>query len=130
MSSQTPTDIIAYDSTIPQEWVAEERGQIAIYPKENELFIDIDSEEQLKEFYRRAFHLGISLEDIKVTSSKTEGHKHITITTQKTFTDLERIAWQAALNDDPLKVFLSVMRVHVGIQNPTTFFENKPQSPQ
>jgi hypothetical protein len=56
------------------------------------------------------------------------GHYHIYMKFKhKGFNDLERIAFQAALADDPLKVFLSVARVLRGNPNPTTLFELPPE---
>lgn len=118
-----------------QEEVAAERGLVCKYPKPNELFVDIDSEEQLNEFQRRlhAFkihdHKFLYAHDTYTQSNSGAPHYHCVITfpESETFTELERIAYQAALNDDPLKVFLSVLRVSRGVSNPTTFFEKPEQ---
>jgi len=117
------------------EEVAAKRGLIVVKPADNQLQIDIDSEEALIEFWRRfncfvmvkPFEFEFSHHQVDVKPSQRQGHYHVTITVEgKTFSPLERIAYQAALNDDPLRVFLNMRRVYVGVEDPTRLFE-KPQ---
>lgn len=109
-----------------------------IVPQPNQLFIDIDTEDQLKEFNRRlGFFTGIldgammpsspepyTIEELPSPSGGQ--HMHIVMTFHfRTFTDIERIAYQAALGDDPTRVWLSVARVDGKFDPPVTFFQPK-----
>lgn len=117
--------------------VAEKNGLIVVMPNPDQIQIDIDSEEQMDKFYRRLasfmntkfkprFEIGSGI--VSVAESKS-GHPkyHITITFPgHEFTELERILYQAALNDDPLRVFLNLRRYHIGVENPSRLFEKPP----
>jgi len=115
------------------EEAAEERGLRVVYPKDNEIQIDIDSEEQFTEFHRRLsffdefFWGGGRTYDIKTTeSSSGYPRRHITMTFKdRTFDHYQRMVYQAALNDDPKRTFLGLARLFAGKSNnpPTTLFE-------
>ena len=115
------------------EEVANERGLIVVYPKPNQLQIDIDSEEQWTEFMRRKeffdeFFWGGSITyDIKITDSASgQPKKHITMTFKdREFDHYQRMVYQAALNDDPKRTFLGLARLLRGESDnpPTTLFE-------
>lgn len=126
-----------YDFDAECEEVARKRGLIVVMPEPNELQIDLDSEESRTEFYERLsnFNFGYSkIEDALdlewfnlcewfVSRSHTAGHFHAYLRTEHKFTDLERIAWQAALGDDPVRFKLNMMRLRYGIKNPSRLFE-------
>jgi len=117
-----------YDFDASAQAVAESRGLVVVFPKENELQIDIDSPEQLAEFFRRLNYLCDSplfnYNSHKLTTSNSgKGHHHVTIVCDRTFTEVERMMLQAALNDDPLRVFLNARRWLYGIENPSRLFE-------
>lgn len=115
--------------------IAAERGQVVVYPRDNQLQIDIDSEEQLKEFWKRVDALGLFFVDVsdpdhehadnsRVIKSKTEGHYHIYLTfTEQTFTEERRILWQSMLGSDPAREFLNFRRLLFGIERPNRLFE-------
>jgi len=123
----------AYNCFRSAEEVAEERGLIVVYPKPNEIQIDIDSEEQFVEFQRRLaffdeFFCGKDQTyDLRSNESASGYPKmHITMAFKdRTFNDYERMVYQSALNDDPKRTFLGLARILNGKSNnpPTTLFE-------
>lgn len=117
------TDI---DNTVAtaQAWI---NNLVVVYPKPNQLFLDIDDDEALAKFYKvssllaakygRGYHRTI-------TPSRSGGtHRHVTITLEKDVTPMERITLQAILGSDPLRELLSLDRLKAGCPNPTLFFE-------
>ncbi len=119
-----------YDFDANCEEIAKKRGQVVVFPKPNQLQIDIDTEAQWKEFQRREEAFSCSVEpwgSMEITPSKSGlPSRHITITfpTSKTFTEWERIALQAALGSDPIREYLNALRNCCGIANPTRLFES------
>jgi hypothetical protein len=103
-------------------------GYIAIEPKPNELFIDIDHPESFKiyNFYKPKIDqmYGRFLED-KLTQSKTEGHYHIILKLPYDTEVMERLFLQRLLGSDPLREYLSYRRVIEGIEMPILFFEKE-----
>lgn len=121
----------AYDVNVCREdYILEQikHGRSIITPKDNELLIDIDSEEDFKQFEE-----GIDLiqrnisEDIKITnihpSKSGLPRRHITVTLPFDTTPVERIAWQAALGSDFKRELLSLIRYLRGDIKPTLFVE-------
>ena len=120
------------------EAVAEKRGLKVIYPKKNELFIDIDDEIQLRGFYRRADELLESFENtffddldiIKKESSSGAPHYHIIVSLYRDdkpicLNDWQRVCLQFLLCSDPIKETLSVYRILAEVKNPSILFEKK-----
>lgn len=114
------------------EEVAKNRGQIVVFPKPNELQLDIDGQKEYEEFERRfEFFSSIAPElycpfEIVKKPSKSEGCYHITIIFNKNIylDEWQRIALQSALGSDPIREYLNAMRKLTGIENPTRLFEN------
>lgn len=108
---------------------AQARGQVAVVPKENELFIDIDNLHSLERFYKALVALSRNDNDafdVTIRSSKSGGvHFHIVVTLRRDVSTLERIALQAALGSDPVREIISLARIRAGNPNPTVFFEEK-----
>jgi len=120
------------------EVVAEEKGLKVIYPKNNELFIDIDDEDQLDGFERRINDLLETFENnffngldiIKKVSSSGAPHYHIVVSLYKddeaiVLNDWQRVCLQFLLCSDPIKETLSVYRILAGVKNPSILFEKK-----
>lgn len=104
--------------------IAKERGLIVRLPESNELQIDIDSEDQYQEFVRRIYAIRENFEYREFISSSGLPKRHIYIRFQdRQFTDEERLAYQAMLNDDPLRIFLNGLRLIKRIENPSRLFE-------
>lgn len=124
--SDTKLEDADYDFDVAAEDVAKSRNQIVVYPKPNQLQLDLDTEDAFSEFQRRFGTMDFSdtppTVDIKESASG-EGHRHVTLTFNKIFEEWERLAIQAALGDDPIRVFLNVKRKIHGIENPSRLFE-------
>lgn len=115
-----------YDVFTDPEEVAARRGLIVVFPEDNQLQIDIDSEEQYEEFNRRfaSFDFFYKAQITVTPSASGLPNRHVTIThPTETFETVERMMWQAALNDDPVRVFLNALRHADGQENPCRFFE-------
>lgn len=111
---------------------AASRGCVVVYPKPNELFIDIDTEQQRTQFkicfnilLKIAAYTGSKCIERPSPSGKS-GRYHITVTLPGPVDELERIMLQAMLGSDPLREILSYARLVAGDPRPVCFFE-KPQ---
>lgn len=103
-------------------------GNDILFPAEDELQVDIDSDEQYEIYQANFSILCRESRDVfqtrMVESKSGPGHKHITIKWRgHKFTAYERIAWQAALGSDPKRELLSALRCHAGDAHPTLFVE-------
>lgn len=110
-------------------------GMDVVFPKDNQLQIDIDNNESyaLYEGVRDviAHHYGILQEEIH--ASKSGGEKrHLTITLLRVIDNMERIALQAALGSDRKRELLSIIQEVNGDDHPVLFLEMKgaPNTPK
>lgn len=98
---------------------------------DRQLFIDIDTDEQLQIFnsnidlVNKLFGYGTDKRmAITISSSKQGGeHKHIRIKLPGPRPLLERIALQACLGSDPKRELISIKRAQSGDTNVVVFFE-------
>jgi len=110
----------------------EESGLRVVVPRENELQIDIDSEERL-ENHRKLLsllssrHSWVPIDNIQMYPSRSglPGKYHIVITLAHNLDPWERIAWQAALGSDSIRELFSCIRMHYGEVVPVCFFEKE-----
>ncbi len=101
-----------------------------VLPKENELQIDIDSEEDYLRFQKMFFTVvnkNISGITIKRNCPSQSGFpkRHITLSLPIDINFLERIALQACLGSDNVREFLSLIRYWTGDKYPSLFVEKK-----
>lgn len=97
-----------------------------VIPAEDELQIDLDSEEDHKRYNHAAeiFFRYIAPVDIKTaTSSSGEGRCHITIKLPFKASLWQRLALQAALGSDHIREILSCIQLLEGDNNPILFKE-------
>lgn len=111
---------------------AEEEGYEIVYPKDDELLIDLDSKEQHDKFYRdlsllQSYFVAYVTKD---APSKTPGHRHVTVKVDRPLTILERIALQAALGSDNRREIHSLIDHFNGLDRPSLFFERKDETAQ
>ncbi len=111
---------------------AKRLGLDLVKPKDDEVFVDIDSEAELVEFHKR-FAMALKLwifADYKITPSHKDGHYHaiVTINELAPIKEHERIALQAALGSDPLREMLAIYHGRAGYKWTSVFFE-KPITP-
>lgn len=99
----------------------------AVFPKPNQLFIDIDSSEELArhETAWEVARLHVKGMRRRIRPSETEGHYHITVTLPYELPVYERLSLQFALGDDPKRAVLTWLRAREGEENPSVFFEVK-----
>lgn len=119
----------AYDPTTNPIVVAAAKNQVPVLPRENELQLDLDTDEQFarfKEGLDLLMQLGVKA-SYSCTPSKTAGHKHVTVALDVTLeTPMERILLQAALGSDPRREIYSWYRARLKSHITTVFFENEP----
>mgnify|MGYP000533654303 CR=1 FL=1 len=111
------------------EKVANERDQIVVYPKDNQLQIDIDNNEDFEVFENNMGALDLDCHIAIKPSKSGLPNRHITLTfDDRTFSEYERIALQFALGSDPMRECLNIMRLEHGVEQPTRLFENNPRN--
>lgn len=103
----------------------EEAGFEIILPADNELLIDLDTEEQYQTFLKQYERLQ---QDYSCTSrvypSKSGlPRRHVVVELYFNMSPFQRIALQAALGSDPMRELLSFIRVMNSDPHPTLFVE-------
>jgi len=104
-------------------------GKTVVLPADNQLQIDIDSDEHYAVFMRSAEVLlrnwgdTCEIEVEEHPSSSGMPCRHITLTLPFTVEPWQRIALQAALGSDPVRELLSATRLIRGDIHPTLFVE-------
>lgn len=107
---------------------AKDAGLQVVYPENNELQIDADSEEDRHRFYR-VFHI-LQRQHPEATYqewvSRSGNAWHIRVTLPFEVTALQRIALQAALGSDGVRELLGYIRhTEYGDPQPTLFLEQQ-----
>ncbi len=128
----TANDDCEYDWNRIIEQVAEDKGCTILRPKENELFLDFDTEEQWTGLDEKLADLIKDHEcPVAVTAWASQSgapHRHVIVTFHnKTFTPGRRVLFQMLLGSDPKREFLDARRLFHGVsaENTTCFFEPK-----
>ena len=107
---------------------AKDNNLDVVFPKPNELQIDIDSEEAYARYggvlERLQRHFRFITESITPSRSGYP-KRHIVLTLREPVTDVQRIALQAILGSDPVRELLSLKRIENGDPHPTLFLEKK-----
>jgi hypothetical protein len=116
--STTSSSLTAYEK-------AEQNGQVVVVPRNNELFVDLDTEESITLFKERikeiSRYVGIKY---SLLPSKS-GNKHGYVELDRNInSDYERLFLQLLLGSDPIRELLSWGRVVNNDPTPTLFFEN------
>lgn len=106
---------------------AEREGKEVVLPKPNQLFIDIDSEAGFALFMDQMERLRqFEFAYMTVTPSASGfPNRHIVVDLDRDVSDIERIAFQAAMGSDPIRELLGLIRVSHGDPHPTLFLERK-----
>jgi len=105
---------------------AENAGCDIIYPRNNELQIDINSDDEYDRFEAALANMPENFVKSVYETVSISGLPHRHITVQVSFggyTDLEKIALQFMLGSDYLRESLSVLKDLYGVDKPTCFFE-------
>jgi hypothetical protein len=107
----------------------EAEGNRIVLPKDNELQVDIDSDEQYAVFQKSLACLKRNesqSDDIRVEEHPSRSglpRRHITVTMPFDLEPWERIAFQAALGSDPIRELVSIFRLMRNDSHPTLFVE-------
>lgn len=106
---------------------AKKEKSVIIYPSDNQLFIDIDNKEGYEIFVaqRKILEQYVKFEKVVENTSKTPGHRHITVTLGLTITPIQRILLQAVLGSDLKRELLGFLMTLNGETKPTLFLEPK-----
>lgn len=117
--------------TRPAEESARKLGCYVVYPEDDQLQIDLDDEKGYALFQKRIRDAQnfLDWEVVWEEQPSKSGlpHRHITVTVRgKNFTPEERILYQVMFGSDPIREGLSVLRLKMGIDRPTRFFEPLP----
>ena len=107
---------------------AKAAGHKVLTPYANELFIDIDTDEQyedmksrLRNFPNMMFMTAKITRDVPSMSGLP--HRHVTVTLGEDVDNMTRAAMQMFLCSDPVREILAVRRVLQGVSNPIIFIE-------
>lgn len=126
---------MAYRGDTPVEEAAVNNGLVVVTPEDNELLIDLDTEEAYAQHLKILEVLdgrGIIYEHKVAPSKSGLPNRHVTLKLISgpsasylpvPLDPWQRIALQAALGSDPVRELLSCMRVFRGITPPTAFLE-------
>lgn len=112
-----------------KDWIIETvaAGYEVRFPEKNQLFIDIDTEAQYDTFLKMVQVLtnnNRGIVKIEVSPSKSGLPKqHAVVTLDCGLTGLERVTLQACLGSDPVREYLSYVRILRGVETPTIFQE-------
>jgi hypothetical protein len=123
-----------YDGEAFAEEVAKSRGQIVVYPLVNEIQIDLDSREAFNKHIKSLEEFqfpnrGLYLDTWSFIQSKSKDCFHVYMKflgkdcRPHVFLEAERMFFQAALGDDPVRVRLNAKRYFAGDDKPSRLFE-------
>jgi len=101
-------------------------GCVVVCPEENQVQLDLDSNEQVREFWIRFnnFTDFLCLEQPLVTPSKNTDHFHVTMTFPRNLTDIERLAIQSIFGSDKMREMLNLLRYLTTGKTSSCFFES------
>ena len=103
-------------------------GCVVVTPAPNEIFVDIDTAEDLvilRDVCRRLEENDCRLELVRMTPSRSGGvRRHAVLRAPFELDDLTRVAFQACLGSDRVREALAILRLRKGVGRPVTcFFE-------
>ena len=111
---------------------AKENGLVVVYPEDNQLQIDIDSDRafgiflEMKHLLERYF----VVTNVTVSYSRS-GHpkRHVTVTLAQPINDYQRIALQTLMGSDRVREFLSYIQLRQNDPHPILFIEKPGLQP-
>lgn len=116
------------DSTDAVIAKALEGGCTVLLPAEDELYLDLDTEEQFTGLEAKVKRLSqLFREHFEITrvvpSNSGLPHRHVTVRGCSALDAAVRAGLQLYLGSDPVREVLCLRRAHHGIENPTIFVE-------
>jgi hypothetical protein len=115
-----------YDFNDCAESVAKERGLVVYYRNQNEILLDLDSEQMLQEAmsrFRVMFDQERGWYSYCYPSASGAPHYHCIIRGPHPFSDAAACAFQSVLGSDPMREFLTMQRIMRKVDNPIRLFE-------
>jgi hypothetical protein len=118
-----------YSFDVVAEDAAAEQNCKVVYPKPNQIQLDIDTDDQYELFLRRFQDMYNRLNwDYEVEEKESKSglpHRHITITITNgpLIDERDRLLLQTMLGSDQVRESLNIFRYFCGIENPTRLFE-------
>ena len=112
--------------------VADENGWDLVIPAADELFLDIDCEDDVPGVMQQLACLaknGFECEIVRSTPSKTAGHRHMVVKLPQAVDEMTRVALQACLGSDRRREILSVLRLLLKVDRTVTCFFELPRHP-
>lgn len=104
--------------------------RVLVFPKRNELFIDIDNEADLDVLHDKLKILernGQPTEIVRFDESRTPGHYHVVVRLKGAkLSPTARVAFQACLGSDRSRELLSLLRIGFKTNREATVFFEKP----
>lgn len=111
-----------------QQW-ADDNGFIVKVPTDRELFLDIDTQEQYNLFRKRfpklCDEMGCSPDYEETPSASGLPHRHIVVTLAHSMNDEGRMFLQLWLGSDPIREYLSFLRLNHSATFPILFLEKR-----
>jgi len=107
---------------------AQDKGLAVVYPEDNQLQIDIDSNRAFSIFFEMKSLLEkyFTVIDVKILPSRSGLPKrHVTVTLDQPINDYQRIALQTMMGSDRVREFLSYIQARNCDPNPILFLEKK-----
>ena len=104
----------------------EKAGATIIYPKTNELQIDIDTESGYAQFLATLDLIDnkFGVKDTEILPSRSGlPHRHIVVTLHTNISDRTRVALQACLGSDPKREILAIYRIENNLPHATCLFQ-------
>jgi hypothetical protein len=116
--------LTTYDEALEE---ADTNGWEVVLPRPTEVQIDIDNRDQYNLFDERYKNMSayFCMKVVRDTPSKSGGRfkRHITVDMGMELSDAQRCAIQAVLGSDPIRELIGVMRMLLGMEHPTLFYE-------
>jgi len=109
---------------------AEANGLLVVYPEDNQLQIDIDSDRAFDIFLEMKTLLEkyFAVLDVVIGYSRSGAPKrHVTVTLDQPIDNYQRVALQAIMGSDRVREFLSYVQHRNGDQHPILFIEKPGQ---
>ena len=100
------------------------KGYSVQYPRRDQLFIDIDSEEQYQQFLLMFNRFKVNFQSITFKEEPSNSglpRRHVYVSLGNKISPIERIALQAIFGSDPVRELLSYFRYLSGDNMPTLF---------
>lgn len=113
--------------------IAKQKGCTVVWPREDELFIDIDSQLGSQQFtlsflVLQELYPNAKLKRNTPSISRKPYHRHIVVSVGEALTAEKRILLQALLGSDLMREMLALKHLRDG-HPPTVFFEKQETDP-